>query len=274
VNYKPNSDALVYAKYSTGFTSGGSTGGIPYRPEQVKSWEVGAKASLFDNRLQTNLALFYAKYKDIQGATSFVIAGMTDYVTQLTGNPNLAPLVNTFVVNNGNLDAKGFELEVTAAPARGLTFGGSLSYTDSKFKNVNPLIFAANENAYGQILLPDWTATLWGQYNTPPIGLGDAFASFRFDMRWQSDMPLNANPARSAVKTFLPANGFVPAYAILNGRIALEDIDFGGVKGEIAAWGKNLSDNRSANYALILGPIGGANFIPARSYGVDVTVKF
>lgn len=274
LNYKPNNDTLIYAKYSTGFTSGGSTSGIVYRPEEVKSYEAGLKASFFDNKLQTTLAVYLAKYKDIQGATSPVIAGMPEFIIQQTGDPNRPSVVGTFVINAGDLEAKGFEFDFTAAPARGLSFGGSLSYTDAKFKNVNSLLLAANEGQYGLIFLPDWTASLWGQYNTPPLGLGDVYASFRFDMLWQSTYPLNQNPTRSAIKSFLPANAAAASHAILNGRIALEDIKFGGLNGEIAVWGKNLSDNRSANYALILGPIGSANFIPARTYGVDLTVKF
>jgi iron complex outermembrane receptor protein len=273
-NYKPDDSTLIYAKYSTGFTSGGSTSGIVYRPEEVKSYEAGLKAALFDNKLQTTLAVFLAKYKDIQGATSPVIAGMPQFITQVTGDPNRSSVVGAFVINAGDLEAKGFEFDFTAAPTRGLSFGGSLSYTDSKFKNVNALLLAANEGVYDQIFLPDWTGTLWGQYNTPPLGWGDVFASFRFDMRWQSKYPLNSNPNRSAIKAFLPANAAVSSFAVLNGRIALEDIKFGGLTGEIALWGKNLSDNRSANYALILGPVGSANFIPARSYGLDLTVTF
>jgi iron complex outermembrane recepter protein len=274
VNFKPNNDTLIYAKYSTGFTSGGSTSGITFRPEEVKSYEAGLKAALFDNKVQATFAVYLANYKDVQGATSPVIAGMPQFIAQVTGDPNRASVVGTFVINNGDLDAKGFEFDLTAAPMRGVSFGGSLGYSDSKFKNVNALVLAANEGAYGQIFLPDWTASLWGQYNTPPLGLGDAYASFRFDMRWQSSYPMNANPNRVAIQTFLPVNGSTAPYAILNGRIALEDLKFGGLTGEIAAWGKNLSDNRSASYALILGPVGGANFIPARSYGVDLTVKF
>ena len=38
------------------------------------------------------------------------------------------------------MKAKGFEFEATAAPARGLTIGGSLSYTKTTFTDVNPVL--------------------------------------------------------------------------------------------------------------------------------------
>ena len=38
----------------------------PYDPESVKSWEAGAKFTMFDNRFQLNLAAFTVKYDDKQ----------------------------------------------------------------------------------------------------------------------------------------------------------------------------------------------------------------
>lgn len=274
VNYKVNPDTLLYAKFSTGYVSGGSTGGIPYRTEKVKSWEAGAKTSLWNNRLQANLALYHVKYDDVQGATSPVIPGMSAYVAQLTGDPNRGSVVGTFVANNGDLKAKGFEFDFTAAPVEGVTLGGTLSYTDSKFQSVNPIILAANLGRYEPILLPDWQGSVWAQYETGPLGAGDARLSIRGDARWQNDMSLKANPGSPEFSTYAPGGGMVPAYWVLNGRVALKDLDLGGVNTELAVWGRNLTNNRSSNYALSLGMIVAGNYIPARTYGVDLTVKF
>jgi iron complex outermembrane recepter protein len=273
VNFKPNADTLLYAKYSTAYVSGGSTSGITYSPETVKSWEAGAKATLFDRRLQANLALYHVKYHNIQGANSTTTPGLAEVVNQITGDPNRANVITVFTFNNGDLKAKGFEFDFTAAPVERLTFGGSLGYTDPKFSNVNPLVLAANGGIYQQILVPKWTANVWAQYNTQQL-VGDAYLSFRVDGRWQSDMNLNANPNRPEYQTWAAGVREVPAYWVFNGRVALRDFDLGGVKTEIAAWGRNLTDNRSARYVLNLGFIAGANYIPARSYGVDMTIRF
>ena len=274
VNYKPTLDTLLYAKYSTAYVSGGSTGGITYAPEKAKSWEAGVKTTLFNRKLQANLALYHVKYRSVQGANSSTTPGMAELVEEVTGDPNRSNVIGVFTFNNGDVTAKGFELDLTAAPVHGLTLGGSLGYSDSEFSNVNPLILAANGGRYEQVFLPDWTGNFWVQYDTPPIGNGDAFVSMRVDGRWQSDMNLNANPDRPEYQTWAAGIREVPSYWVFNGRIALKDLDLGGVKTELAAWGRNLTDNRSANYALNFGIMGAANYIPARTYGLDLTVQF
>lgn len=70
---------------------------------------------------------------------------------------------------------------------------------------------------------------------------------------------------------------FIPASWVFNSRLALKKIDlgFGGAEGEVALWGRNLTDNRYPNYILNIGGLAlGANHIEARSYGVDFTAKF
>jgi len=51
LNYQPRSGMLLYAKYSTGFISGGFLSSLPYAPETAKSWEGGIKADWLDRRL-------------------------------------------------------------------------------------------------------------------------------------------------------------------------------------------------------------------------------
>jgi len=274
VNYKPNEDILVYAKYSTAFVSGGSVGGVPFDAETAKSWEAGVKADLLDNRLRTNLALYHASYKNYQaaqGATNFV-----SYITEVTGDPTRAGVLGTLVVSSGGVKAKGFEFDFSAAPTRGITLGGSLGYSKVTFNNVNPVILAVNAGQYSaQSLRPAWTGSLWAQYQTEPL-IGDAYLTFRADGIWQSRMQFAQNPNLPA---YVANPAFVanPAYWLLNGRIALRDLDLGGVKTELAAWGRNLTDAKygmfPGDYTLFTG-LAVMNFIPARSYGMDLTVRF
>ena len=87
---------------------------------------------------------------------------------------------------------------------------------------------------------PAWTGSLWGQYQTEPL-IGDAYLTFRADGIWQSRMQFAQNPNQPA---YVANPNFVanPAYWLLNSRIALRDLDLGGVKTELAFWGRNLSD--------------------------------
>ena len=102
---------------------------------------------------------------------------------------------------------------------------------------------------------------------------GESYLSFRLDGIWQSEVNLQANPG--ADFSIFPGLSKVKPYWLLNGRVALRDIDIGGARFELAAWGRNLTDVREKTFALpILGLLGSANFIPARTYGLDLSVKF
>ena len=274
VNYKPTDDILVYAKYSTGFVSGGTVAGIPFAPETVTSWEAGIKAEMLNRKLRANLALFRARYKHVQ--TAQAAFNFVAQITAITGDPTRAASIGTFVADQGGpVTATGFEFDLTAAPLDGLTMGGSLSYTKTTFKAVSAILISANGGDYQPTFRPKWTAGLWAQYDTPPIGAGDAYISARVDANWQSTISLRQNPALPAYATFAKGISQIKAYWMVNGRIALKDIELGGVKTTLAVWGKNLTDTREKTFALNLAQIfASANFVPARSYGIDFTIEF
>ena len=148
INYKPSRSMLVYAKFSTAYVSGGSIGGVAFLPETAKSWEAGFKGDFFDHQLRANLALFDVKYLNVQSAQS----------GRNVGRPDLSTVVITGFDNH----AQGFELELTAAPAAGLTLGASLGYTKTTLTNVAPLLLASvNGLTAATVFLPSgvpsWT---------------------------------------------------------------------------------------------------------------------
>lgn len=275
VNYRPADDMLLYAKYSTGFVSGGSVAGLAFKPETVESIEGGVKADFWDNKVRTSLALFHAKYKHVQSAQG--AANFTQEIIDITGDPNLPASIGTFVADQGTVKATGFEAELTAAPTVGLMLGGSLSYTDTKFSDVNPILLSSNGGRFIPTFRPDWTAGLWAQYDTAPINSSGAYFTLRADATWQSDMNLAQNPDLEFYRTIGRSIEEVPAYWLLNGRVALRDFDLGGIKTELGIWGRNLTDEKAVAFALgILQPplLASANYIPARTYGVDLTIQF
>jgi len=278
LNYQPNEDVLVYGKFSTSFVSGGSTGGIPFDPETAKSFEIGAKADFFRRRLRTNLALFHVDYNHFQSpqgtsqASSAQLA--LSLLTPLYGAAiaqRVVPALSTFVIDQGKIRAKGVELEVTAAPVRRVTLGGSLGYTDVNLPFVNPLVLAVNNGAIQVTNRPKWTGTLYGMYETPPL-VQDMTLMIRADASYLSKMNIDPQAVRPQPQ-FQPARS-VPSYWLLNGRVALRNIPLGRIDAELAIWGKNLTDRRYANFALIQNIATSANFIPARSYGADLSIEF
>ena len=82
--------------------------------DSLWSYEVGAKTSLANNRVQINGALYHIDWKDIQIGESFACGfGRT--------------------VNGGTARSRGFELEMTAILVEGMTVTAGLGYADAKF---------------------------------------------------------------------------------------------------------------------------------------------
>jgi iron complex outermembrane receptor protein len=272
VNFKPTEDMLVYGKWSTGYVTGGSTAGILYDAETVKSAEAGFKGEFLDNKLRTNLALWWADYMNVQGpqtATSFA-----PQIAQITGIPNLAGSIGTFILGLGNRRSKGVEFEFDAAPLQGLTFGGSASYTDTKVSRVPAIVLAVVGTYTGQLNIPKYSASVYGQYETQPL-FGDAYLSLRADGIWTGDVDTDSNPNRPLFQVLGTDKANIDAHWIVNGRVALREIDFGGVKADLAVWGRNLFDTQRMSYGLNLSELFfAANYIPARSYGMDLTISF
>jgi iron complex outermembrane receptor protein len=117
LDWTPDTDTLVYAKYSRGYKSGGFLlGTLAPDPqadqEQVDAFELGLKKSI-GRRFQLNGAAFYNDYKDLQLNLS-----------QL--NPAGTASSNNFV--NVDAEAYGLELEAIWKPIDNLDLSASYGY--------------------------------------------------------------------------------------------------------------------------------------------------
>ena len=129
IDYRPNSDVMVYASWSRGYRSGGfspraataATAGTPFQPETVDAFEIGTKIAAFDRKLELNLAGFVSDYKNMQQNLT-VPGGPTGNQT-ITGNVPGGALI------------KGFEGDFTLRLAEGLRLTGSVALMDSHFRN-------------------------------------------------------------------------------------------------------------------------------------------
>jgi iron complex outermembrane receptor protein len=258
LNYKPTDDILLYGKYSTGFLSGGAVGPFTFAPETVGSGEVGVKSEWLDRRLRANLALYHAKYEHSQSSQS----------GQNVGQPQLGVVV----IDNGPLEARGFEVEATALPMHGLTVGGSLSYTHAKLTDPNPI--ATQGKPYALTGVPKWMGAVNGQYQTDPLW-NDAYLYVRLDANYTGRYrAIPYTQIASEIPVFAPFE-FVPKTWLVNTRVALRDIKAGAGKAEIAFWVRNLFDNKSPVYPLQFGDFEtNTSFQPARTIGVDVIFDY
>ena len=125
LDYQPADDWLVYASAARGAKSGGfdsdDPGGVvvvkEFDPEYNWTYELGAKGTLMDGRVQVDGAVFYIDWTDI------VIPQSDD---------TFVP-VATFVQNAGQAEVKGLEFSMQALLTDELSFNGGFSYTDSEF---------------------------------------------------------------------------------------------------------------------------------------------
>jgi len=109
---------------------------LAFRPEKVTATELGWKASLFDRRVYTALALFNSDYTDVQipGSVGVVVNGLATFVGTTT--------------NAAKARIRGVEWEGDArlfgAPsASRVNFAWSLGYLDGKYlKFLAPVAYA------------------------------------------------------------------------------------------------------------------------------------
>ena len=153
LSYQPMPTLNLYASYSEGFKSGGfdprgnagpefidadgdgnaDDPSVTYQvitegfaPEIVDSYELGAKGSLIDGRLQYAAAVFYSEYTDQQ------ITVQTSETDPVTG---LDTFVST-VLNAGSSEYTGFELEGRFRMTDMLSTDFTLGYIDAEIQEV------------------------------------------------------------------------------------------------------------------------------------------
>lgn len=144
LQWAPDADTNLYARYSRGYKSGGWLGSSglspdPYAdPEYVNSYELGAKKT-FGGQLRINGALFYTDYQGFQA-------------------PLTVPLGTITATQFINLDAKiwGLEIESQWSPIRGLNFLLNYAYLNTELKTgccyvdtVDPLAVAPGARPVG-----------------------------------------------------------------------------------------------------------------------------
>jgi iron complex outermembrane receptor protein len=228
-DYNWSDDISTYFKFSTGFRSGGSSrNGLdfntPFDNEDLTSYELGWKSEMLDQRLRLNGAIFYMNVDDI----------ILDYLPDPVFNPQF---VESF--NSGDADIYGVEIDLQAAITDNFLVGFNYAYLDY---DMNDVIFPDGSDR------TDTTELVWAPENayaiTADYDLPVSFGEIRFhlDYSWQDDQYALANTEFGEVQ--------VDDFGLLNGRISMADVELFGGNWQFAVWGKNLTDEDSANYLI------------------------
>lgn len=186
----------VYAKYSSGFKSGGWNAdfltstqiarNIRFNKETVDSYEIGIKGSALNRHLQYELALFQSEYQDYQ-AFQLQKLGVGQYEIQLR-NAALAA-------------SKGAEASVTTLITDWLKIGANFGLLDARFKSF-PSGLSGGLDATGKRLpeAPEVTAALTIAYTIPaPLFHGKFEWYGEQSYRSKSSSGVDADPSIFAV---------------------------------------------------------------------------
>jgi iron complex outermembrane receptor protein len=119
VQYDVDSDVMLYATAARGYKGPGFTEYTvqSVRPEISTHFEVGAKTQFLDRRVTLNVSAYHTAFRDFQ-------AQVLDFNT-----------LSILVQNAGRLVTQGFDAQVSARLAPGLTLSGGLAYTDARFRS-------------------------------------------------------------------------------------------------------------------------------------------
>jgi len=250
IEYRPNSDLLLYSGVNRG-VKGGSYNGqlfdgspaldpseIAYKPEVLTSFESGFKLS--GDNYTLNGSIYHYRYNNYQ---SFVFSTFAGYVRNQKARTN------------------GVELEATAQVTNDLRLGLSGAFMDAEVKDfeIAPGVLRDTRPTY----TPKYTSVAWLNYTVPQL-VADGTLDFGAVLTYQSSMYHNVrnfNAHRIKERTLLD----------LNVNWALEN----GVHFDVYL--KNVFDSRYKTVGLDLTTACGCSleaYGMPRTWGVTAGYKF
>ncbi|MBU0556363.1 MAG: TonB-dependent receptor [Alphaproteobacteria bacterium] len=231
VSYEVGDRGNIYASVSKGFRVGGTNASLPsfcdddladlgltrsgtgrYKSDTLWSYEVGAKSRLADGRLTASAAAFRMDWSDIQQVGTLPICGIT------------------FTTNAGKARINGGEFEISGRPLANvpLTLQLGVGYLDATLVDPGFLPQPANSRLG---LVPKWTASISGYYETPLSDDVNFFMAADYSYTSSTKVPSVAD-GTAVFFTRQPLN-------LVNGNFGVK---FG--RSQLMIYGKNLLDKR------------------------------
>jgi iron complex outermembrane receptor protein len=231
IDYQITPDAMIYGRVAEGFQSGGFNGransvnqNIPYDPETLISYELGAKTDWFDHRLRLNGDIFYNDYRNFQASVgaSEVIGGIP------------TPILT--VLNAGKLKISGAELELVATPIHGLRLDSEIGLLDASYGVFKDTTFPGGSRAGERpAFSPHVTARFGGAY-TWDVPMGHITLSGQ--SRYRSEMALSVDNLNPATLQRYPGM-WQGAYWVEDAQLIWENPDR---RYSIGVYGKNIGN--------------------------------
>jgi len=265
VSYELGDNVNLYAKYANGFKSGGFNGEAgtiaetirPYRPEEVDSFEIGAKTRFWDNRAQVNISGFLNKHKDMQ-LSVFTAEGAAA----------------SDIRNAGEAEISGFEIESLFQLSEDFTLRANYGHLNPEYNEF--IEFGrdvADERAFPHA--PRNTASAGFDWDIAQTEMG--VISLNGDMNYSDKyytFPYSTVPSDPQTAF----NSEADSRLLFDARLALSEIPIAAQDVELAFWVKNLTNKEYLTNFIDFGPgFGGLTngyFGPPRTVGATLGVNF
>ncbi|MGH8210967.1 MAG: TonB-dependent receptor, partial [Steroidobacteraceae bacterium] len=191
LRWRPTQQVSTYLRAASAYRPGGPTNvalpGVPtsFGPDTDWVYEVGAKGRWLDGALNSNVAVYYIDWKDIQIATIF------------NG-------VASIVSNAGNAKSEGVEFDGTYEPVRGLVFGATASYDEAVVTSANPTNTAGARAGDPLPYTPKWSGAITADYSFPitPYLKGGLGASWAYQGWGYSSFSANTMDTREVIPSY------------------------------------------------------------------------
>jgi iron complex outermembrane receptor protein len=246
----------MYGTASQGFKGGMfdprmDLGGVPtspasllkrkgVNPEEVTAFELGLKSSMNGGTFQTNAAVFYTDYKNVQIPGSIPTTDAAGNVTGFAGS----------LTNAGKAKIKGIELEAVAHVTPALNLSAMYSHIDAKYDEWKVASGASLINVAGQAEFqntPKDSANLSATYDLamPLMGRPGAL-SFMGSASYKAKVyqtEFSRTGATAALDATVPANLMLAqdAYTLWDAGVVWTSSDR---KLQVGLHGRNLTDKR------------------------------
>lgn len=238
--FKPSDALTTYATFSTGFRAP-IVNAFAGRPsltnpndiiipdgassDDLKSYEIGAKARFLDGRVSVNFAAYLIDWSNIQAQANRV----SDSVQ--------------FATNIGAARSKGFEVEMGVSPGSGFFIGLNAAYNDSKITRLSASEAAISGAVLGHRLSAPRLQGALSVTNNFDLGssgtTGTISASAQYVGSYNSSFPNTPGNPNLRLSTFGETDDYVNV-----------NVSFGIKRGDLGAqlYVENLFDDHSITY--------------------------
>jgi iron complex outermembrane receptor protein len=270
VTYKPTSANMVYASFTQGFNSGGfnnfgnvtnpqdPTNPLENSSEKISNYEIGTKNDFLNHALRVNVSAFMTDYDNLHIRQAVLTGGVA-------------------IVNVPKARVKGVEVETIIAPVAHLTLAINGTYLDGRIRqgtlsalptNTGPIIVGQNQTIVAQDVsgnhltrAPDWQGSASATYSLPT-----ALGSLSGTVTWR------AQTKSYFLETNQDSNQYIgQGWSEVDLRVALAGDK---TKWEVAAFGKNVFDNRHISQIVPFSGFPIATLNNPATWGLAGSVKF